>query len=79
MTRERLDALLAGRPRPSGGMCLACLHKHSDCSGLPFKDMAVMKRDKDGTPVVRCSNFVHQPAGEPNDKPTPSQPGGLTR
>jgi hypothetical protein len=68
MSREKLEALLAGRPRPSGGMCLACLHGISDCSGLPFKDMPVMRRDKDGTPVVRCTSFVRQQPQSPGSK-----------
>lgn len=64
MSREKLDALLAGRPRPSGSMCMACLHRESSCAHLPFSDMPVMRRDKDGTPVVRCTQFVQpSPAG----------------
>jgi hypothetical protein len=48
-------------PRPSGSMCLACVRRSSDCSRLDFKAMPVMRKDKDGTPVVRCSYFRHAP------------------
>ena len=57
MSKERLKEMLRGRARPSGGMCLACQHKHSSCGWLDFESMPVMRLDKDGERVVRCTEF----------------------
>jgi hypothetical protein len=43
--------------RPSGSMCMACLHNERDCSTLPFASMPLMKRDRDGGLVVQCTHF----------------------
>jgi hypothetical protein len=53
--------------RPSGSMCIACLHNERDCSFLPFASMPLMKRDKDGMLVVQCTDF--QRAAAPEVKP----------
>lgn len=46
--------------RPSGKMCARCVHiDNRDCSRLPFAKMRPMKTDKDGTVVVKCSEFIH--------------------
>lgn len=43
--------------RPSGTMCKGCAHIKADCSALPFNTMPQIKRDPDGTVVVKCLNF----------------------
>ena len=43
--------------RPSGTMCKGCAHIKADCSALPFNTMPQIKRDSDGTVVVKCFNF----------------------
>lgn len=43
--------------RPSGAMCRACKHVDADCSPLPFSTMQSMRKDKDGTIVVKCDQF----------------------
>lgn len=40
--------------RPSGMMCLVCQHKDRDCSKLQFDTMSPIRKDKDGTIVVKC-------------------------
>lgn len=57
--KSLIETLLAGRHRPSAGMCMACKFREANCSRLPFDTMPVMRKDKDGTPVVRCTEFVH--------------------
>lgn len=50
------------RYRPSGTMCQGCVTALlQNCSGLPFHTMPVMKTDKDGTKVVRCTKFIAYP------------------
>ena len=51
--------------RPKGGMCQTCEHLPDDCSKLPFADMRVIGKDKDGTQIVKCSAFA---------KPNPDWP-----
>lgn len=41
--------------QPKGGMCMTCAHLHSDCSGLKFHQMPVVKTYPDGTKAVRCT------------------------
>lgn len=44
--------------RPSGRMCQNCLYcAVRNCSYLPFADMPKIKKDKDGTIVVKCSEY----------------------
>ena len=43
--------------RPSGTMCKGCARIKADCSALPFNTMPQIKRDSDGTVVVKCLNF----------------------
>lgn len=44
--------------RPSGTMCSACEYRRLPaCGRLPFAEMPIMRRDKDGTAVVRCVEF----------------------
>lgn len=40
--------------RPSGMMCLVCQHKDRDCSSLKFETMYPLRKDTDGTIVVKC-------------------------
>ena len=60
--RDNYDAIFR---RPKGGMCQTCEHLPDDCSALPFADMRVIGKDKDGTNVVKCSAF---------SKPNPDWP-----
>ena len=41
--------------RHSGTMCATCTHANKDCSALEFSTMRAIKKDADGTTVVRCS------------------------
>lgn len=43
--------------RPSGMMCLCCANKDKDCSTLAFNQMHPIRKDKDGTIVVKCSEW----------------------
>lgn len=43
--------------RPSGKICKDCAHVNKDCGALPFETMSQIKRDSDGTVVVKCLNF----------------------
>jgi len=43
--------------QPKGGMCAVCVNKHKDCSGLKFDEMPMISREKDGTNIVRCTEF----------------------
>lgn len=40
--------------RPKGSMCTQCVHASRDCSGLDFKHMPAIGKDRDGTIIVRC-------------------------
>lgn len=44
--------------RPSGTMCMNCLHVDRDCSYLDFSSMQVIARDTKVTQVVKCSEYV---------------------
>lgn len=46
---------------PKGSMCMACVHKARDCSGLAFREMPVIERWP-GWVVVRCVGFVRASA-----------------
>lgn len=44
---------------PKGSMCIACIHRSSDCSHLPFQKMP--KLEKSGNVIiVRCTEFVKE-------------------
>ncbi len=43
--------------RPRGSMCQQCIHKEADCSALDFQHMQVVGKDRDGTVVVKCSEY----------------------
>lgn len=43
--------------QPKGSQCIACKHRDSNCSGLPFETMPVYRRQPDGTIVVICAEF----------------------
>lgn len=43
--------------RPSGSMCMVCAKHPHDCGLLVFSQMPQMKRDPDGTIVVKCTEF----------------------
>lgn len=45
-------------PQPKGGMCIQCLHKTKNCSHLPFKTMKIIFVYADGTPVVKCTEYL---------------------
>lgn len=50
--------------RPSGSMCSACISLYvKNCDGLPFSTMPVMKTDRDGVKVVKCSEFQRLKGG----------------
>lgn len=38
-------------------MCANCSHRQSNCSWRPFYSMPVIKRDPDGTRVVKCTGY----------------------
>jgi len=44
--------------RPKGSMCAECEHLHDDCSALPFRKMQAIGKDRDGTVVVRCTEYA---------------------
>lgn len=46
--------------QPKGGMCMTCTHRRSDCSGLKFHDMPVVKVYPDGTRAVRCTRHQRE-------------------
>lgn len=43
-----------------GTECEGCAHIKADCSALPFNTMRQIKRDSDGTVVVKCLNFERE-------------------
>lgn len=43
--------------RPSGMMCLCCVNRDKDCSKLPFNTMYPIRKEQDGTIVVKCSEW----------------------
>ena len=43
--------------RPSGTMCATCANAQKDCSALEFSTMRAIKKDADGTIVVRCGEY----------------------
>ena len=43
--------------QPKGGMCTTCEYSKRDCSHLPFAYMRPIKKHKDGTVIVLCSDF----------------------
>ena len=42
---------------PKGGLCKVCRHIASDCSGLAFSSMRVIKIYSDGTKAVKCTKL----------------------
>lgn len=46
--------------RPSGIMCHACARKDQNCAVFDFTRMQKIKTDKDGTTVVRCTEFKRE-------------------
>ena len=43
---------------PNGGMCMSCTKLLDNCSHLPFCEMRVTKKDKDGCKMVLCTKHV---------------------
>lgn len=51
--------------QPKGSMCAACLHKHQDCSHLPFDKMMPISKSTDlGCVIVRCTEFKEKQSSE---------------
>ena len=44
--------------RPSGRMCASCDKRFNNCSNLDFSQMRIIRKDKDGSLVVKCSEYV---------------------
>lgn len=42
--------------QPKGSMCMACEHKHRNCSNLDFSKMRVMQQYQ-SVKIVICSDF----------------------
>ncbi|WP_236213206.1 hypothetical protein [Metapseudomonas otitidis] len=53
---------------PKGGRCSACRKRLDDCSGLPFEQMPIHRRDGCDA-VVICTDF--EPATSSSSAPTP--------
>ena len=47
--------------RPKGSMCIQCIRKSDNCSALDFKHMPVIGKDRDGTVIVRCTEYDKDP------------------
>ncbi len=43
--------------RPKGGMCTQCVNAQLNCSGFDFKHMPAIGKDRDGTVIVRCTEY----------------------
>lgn len=43
--------------RPKGSMCAECKNVNADCSKIPFNEMPVIGKDKDGCLVVKCDAY----------------------
>lgn len=43
--------------RPKGSMCTQCVHASRNCSGFDFKRMPAIGKDRDGTVIVRCTEY----------------------
>jgi len=43
--------------RPKGALCMICVHKLKDCSGMEFEKMPVIGKDQDGIVVVNCVEY----------------------
>ena len=46
--------------QPKGRQCATCVHKHRDCSTLPFDQMRVYELLNDGRVVVICSEWARE-------------------
>lgn len=44
---------------PKGEMCIECVHKKRDCSGLMFKYMPVIKKFPDYN-IVKCTGYIKE-------------------
>lgn len=54
---------------PKGGMCATCDHAMRDCSHLDFESMnPICKGARDGTVIVRCSEYVNSGVDELREK-----------
>ena len=51
--------MITHRPKAIG-FCDRCANKNADCSSLDFTKMQVIKTDKDGVKVVKCSQFERE-------------------
>ena len=51
---------------PKGSLCISCVHRARNCSGLPFRQMPVHRADGIDA-VVICTDFRRPPA-EPRAK-----------
>ncbi len=47
--------------RPRGSMCTNCVHRSRNCSGFDFKHMPAIGKDRDGTVIVRCTEYAKDP------------------
>ncbi len=43
--------------RPKGSMCTQCVHASRNCSEFDFKHMPAIGKDRDGTVIVRCTEY----------------------
>ena len=43
--------------RPIGSMCVVCVNAQRNCSGFDFKHMPAIGKDRDGTVIVRCTEY----------------------
>ena len=48
--------MITHRPKVRG-FCNKCFNKNTYCSNLDFTKMTVIKTDKDGVKVVKCTEF----------------------
>jgi hypothetical protein len=40
---------------PKGGMCMTCIHRSRDCSGLPFATMPIISIARNRVAIVKCT------------------------
>jgi hypothetical protein len=45
---------------PKGSMCMACVHRQRDCSGLDFAKMQAMDKMRSGQVIVSCNEFENK-------------------